>query len=182
MCERCTRHTECTKRLSIQRFPQVIVIRILGNDMCLRVHWVCLRLAFMTILNNLLQTWIVLRCHGGQLVKAPFTFPSRSLTWTLDDTDLSTMVTNLTCFTVSFQTVSPLFIYLWCICSLHSSHTVICWCGSFIFRDYRNTKSPCLHQKNSSRVIRYGNIWGNFQLVFTIIWHTAQCQDIYRQL
>uniref|UniRef100_A0A3Q3X040 ubiquitinyl hydrolase 1 n=1 Tax=Mola mola TaxID=94237 RepID=A0A3Q3X040_MOLML len=26
MCERCTRHTECTKRLSIQRFPQVIVI------------------------------------------------------------------------------------------------------------------------------------------------------------
>lgn len=31
MCERCNRHTECTKRLSIQRFPQVIVIRILGN-------------------------------------------------------------------------------------------------------------------------------------------------------
>uniref|UniRef100_A0A3Q3JR03 ubiquitinyl hydrolase 1 n=1 Tax=Monopterus albus TaxID=43700 RepID=A0A3Q3JR03_MONAL len=26
MCERCNRHTECTKRLSIQRFPQVIVI------------------------------------------------------------------------------------------------------------------------------------------------------------
>lgn len=32
MCERCNRHTECTKRLSIQRFPQVIVIRILGNN------------------------------------------------------------------------------------------------------------------------------------------------------
>ncbi|XP_029689979.1 ubiquitin carboxyl-terminal hydrolase 21 [Takifugu rubripes] len=28
MCERCTRHTECTKRLSIQRFPQVIVIHL----------------------------------------------------------------------------------------------------------------------------------------------------------
>uniref|UniRef100_A0A3B4WC34 ubiquitinyl hydrolase 1 n=1 Tax=Seriola lalandi dorsalis TaxID=1841481 RepID=A0A3B4WC34_SERLL len=26
MCERCNRRTECTKRLSIQRFPQVIVI------------------------------------------------------------------------------------------------------------------------------------------------------------
>uniref|UniRef100_H2LXH4 Ubiquitin carboxyl-terminal hydrolase n=1 Tax=Oryzias latipes TaxID=8090 RepID=H2LXH4_ORYLA len=26
MCERCNRHTECTKRLSIQRFPQVLVI------------------------------------------------------------------------------------------------------------------------------------------------------------
>lgn len=31
MCERCNRHTESTKRLSIQRFPQVIVIRILYN-------------------------------------------------------------------------------------------------------------------------------------------------------
>uniref|UniRef100_A0A3Q1JGR0 ubiquitinyl hydrolase 1 n=1 Tax=Anabas testudineus TaxID=64144 RepID=A0A3Q1JGR0_ANATE len=28
MCERCNRHTECTKRLSIQRFPQVIVIHL----------------------------------------------------------------------------------------------------------------------------------------------------------
>ncbi|CAG07344.1 unnamed protein product, partial [Tetraodon nigroviridis] len=28
MCERCTRHTACTKRLSIQRFPQVIVIHL----------------------------------------------------------------------------------------------------------------------------------------------------------
>lgn len=32
MCERCNRHTECTKRLTIQRFPQVIVIRILCNN------------------------------------------------------------------------------------------------------------------------------------------------------
>lgn len=37
MCERCNRHTECTKRLSIQRFPQVIVIRILGNNSHLSV-------------------------------------------------------------------------------------------------------------------------------------------------
>lgn len=39
MCERCNRRTECTKRLSIQRFPQVIVIRILGNNslMCLYI-------------------------------------------------------------------------------------------------------------------------------------------------
>uniref|UniRef100_A0A3B4ZH96 ubiquitinyl hydrolase 1 n=1 Tax=Stegastes partitus TaxID=144197 RepID=A0A3B4ZH96_9TELE len=28
MCERCNRRTECTKRLSIQRFPQVIVIHL----------------------------------------------------------------------------------------------------------------------------------------------------------
>uniref|UniRef100_A0A8C2Z212 ubiquitinyl hydrolase 1 n=1 Tax=Cyclopterus lumpus TaxID=8103 RepID=A0A8C2Z212_CYCLU len=28
MCERCNRHTECTKRLSIQKFPQVIVIHL----------------------------------------------------------------------------------------------------------------------------------------------------------
>uniref|UniRef100_A0A3B3Y825 ubiquitinyl hydrolase 1 n=1 Tax=Poecilia mexicana TaxID=48701 RepID=A0A3B3Y825_9TELE len=28
MCERCSRRTECTKRLSIQRFPQVIVIHL----------------------------------------------------------------------------------------------------------------------------------------------------------
>ncbi|XP_068609075.1 ubiquitin carboxyl-terminal hydrolase 21 [Brachionichthys hirsutus] len=28
MCERCNRHTECTKQLSIQRFPQVIVIHL----------------------------------------------------------------------------------------------------------------------------------------------------------
>ncbi|KAI4823489.1 hypothetical protein KUCAC02_012072 [Chaenocephalus aceratus] len=28
VCERCNRHTECTKRLSIQRFPQVIVIHL----------------------------------------------------------------------------------------------------------------------------------------------------------
>uniref|UniRef100_A0A8C5H6F7 ubiquitinyl hydrolase 1 n=1 Tax=Gouania willdenowi TaxID=441366 RepID=A0A8C5H6F7_GOUWI len=28
MCERCNRRTECTKRLSIQRFPQVIVLHL----------------------------------------------------------------------------------------------------------------------------------------------------------
>ncbi|KAM7411810.1 hypothetical protein PAMA_021675 [Pampus argenteus] len=33
MCERCNRHTECTKRLSIQRFPQVIVIRPVLYDL-----------------------------------------------------------------------------------------------------------------------------------------------------
>lgn len=32
LCARCNRRTECTKRLSIHRFPQVLVIRILGND------------------------------------------------------------------------------------------------------------------------------------------------------
>ena len=31
MCERCNRRTESTKRLTIQRFPQVIVMRILSN-------------------------------------------------------------------------------------------------------------------------------------------------------
>ncbi|KAF3696943.1 Ubiquitin carboxyl-terminal hydrolase 21 [Channa argus] len=28
MCERCNKHTECTKRLSIQRFPKIIVIHL----------------------------------------------------------------------------------------------------------------------------------------------------------
>lgn len=29
MCEKCNRHTETTKRLTIQRFPKILVIRIL---------------------------------------------------------------------------------------------------------------------------------------------------------
>lgn len=38
MCERCNRRTESTKRLSIQRFPQVIVIRILGHNISNNIH------------------------------------------------------------------------------------------------------------------------------------------------
>lgn len=164
MCERCTRHTECTKRLSIQRFPQVIVIRILGNDACLRVHRVCLRRAFMTILNNLLQTWIVLRCHGGQLVKAPFTFPSRSLTWTLDHTDLSTMVTNLTYYFKLYR----LYLAI-CDALVHYTHHIH-W---FVGVDHLSSETTGTQNHHvfiiikTARVIRYGNIPGNFHLHFS---------------
>lgn len=41
----------------------------------------------MMLLNNLLQIWIVLRCHGGPSVKAQCMCPSLSLTWTLDRMD-----------------------------------------------------------------------------------------------
>lgn len=111
MCERCNRRTECTKRLSIQRFPQVIVIRILDNILyvllILFTSYVYMKEIMMS-LNNLNQIWIVLQRQGGLSAKAPCTCPSHSRTWTSGPTDLLTVV-KLSNFPLSLSTMTRLF-------------------------------------------------------------------------
>lgn len=127
MCERCNRRTECTKRLSIQRFPQVIVIRILGNNSCLLTSlasYVYMQ-EVMVMLNNLNQIWIVLRLRDGLSVKAPCMCPSRSLTWTSGPTDLSTVV-KLPNFSLNLSTVYSCLLYS----SIHAFSPSMCMLGS----------------------------------------------------
>ena len=128
MCERCNRRTECTKRLSIQRFPQVIVIRILGNNsyplyyewvmfMC-RMWWWCLTAS--------VQIWIVSRPPGGRSVKAQYMSPSHSLTWTSDPTDPSTVVTPTNFFLYLFRFITFTHVLFVFICMISSMFVSVC--------------------------------------------------------